>query len=141
MAALALVRLSRLTGREHFRDLAGGQLNWLAGEARRQPEAYCASLLAMMEALYPRRDLVCVSAEDIPAWLAETGERGRLAVLAKTPENSRGLALLSPRADQYPIPAEGEVLYLCREGACAPPVRSAEDLERLLQEVREPVLQ
>lgn len=141
MAGLALVRLARLTEEERFRDLADRQLNWLAGEAGRQPEAYCASLLAMMEALYPRRELVCASAEGIPDWLAETGERGRLAVLAKTPENSRGLALLSPRSEQYPVPEAGEMLYLCREGACAPPVRSAEELERLLRDVREPVLQ
>ena len=33
-----------------------------------------AALLAMAEALYPRRELVCVSAQDVPAWLAETGE-------------------------------------------------------------------
>ena len=141
VAGLALARLARLTGRADLREWSDRQLNWLADEAGRRPEAYCASLLAMMEALYPRRELVCVSAEGVPDWLAETGERGRLAVLAKTPENSRGLALLSPRTEQYPVPEAGETLYLCREGACAPPVRSAEELERLLREVREPVLQ
>lgn len=140
MAGLALAWLARLTGRECLRELAEEQLNWLADEAGRRPEAYCASLLAMMETLYPRRELVCVSAEGVPDWLAETGERGRLTVLAKTPENSRGLALLSPRTEQYPIPASGVALYLCREGACAPPVRSAEELDQLLREVREPVL-
>lgn len=141
VAGLALERLARLTGRERLRELADRQLRWLAGEAGRRPEAYCAALLAMMEALHPRRELVCASAGGVPAWLAETGERERLTVLAKTPENSRGLALLSPRTQQYPVPLEGDVLYLCREGACAPPVRSAQALERLLREVREPVLQ
>ena len=141
MAGLALARLARLTGRADLREWSDRQLNWLAGEAGRRPEAYCASLLAMMETLYPRRELVCVSAEGVPDWLAATGERERLTVLAKTPENSRGLALLSPRTEQYPVPETGETLYLCREGACAPPVRSSEELDRLLREVREPVLQ
>lgn len=141
MAGLALERLARLTGQERLRELADRQLGWLAGEAERHPDAYCASLLAMMEELCPRRELVCVSAEGIPAWLAETGERERLTVLVKTPENSRGLARLSPRTEPYPIPASGLALYLCREGACAPPVRSKEELERLLREDREPVPQ
>ena len=140
-AGLALVRLARLTGRENLRELADRQLRWLAAEAGRQPEACCASLLAMMEELYPRRELVCVSAEGVPAWLAETGERERLTVLAKTPENSRGLERLAPRAAEYLMPGGGTVLYLCREGACAPPVNSEEELTRLLREVREPVLQ
>ena len=41
----------------------------------------------------------------------------------------------------HPLPAEGERFYLCREGACAPPVGSREELERLFRETREPVLQ
>ena len=140
-AGLALVRLARLTGEVGFQELADRQLSWLAGEAGRQPEACCAALLAMTEALYPRRELVCASAQGVPAWLAETGERERLAVLAKTPENSRALDRLAPRAAESPLPAGGEMLYLCREGACAPPVGSREELERLLRETREPVLQ
>ncbi len=140
-AGLALVRLARLTGEEGLQELADRQLSWLAGEAGRQPEACCAALLAMTEALYPRRELVCASAQGVPAWLAETGERERLAVLAKTPENSRALDRLAPRVAEYPLPASGEMLYLCREGACAPPVGSREELERLLRETREPVLQ
>ncbi len=140
-AGLALVRLARLTGEVGFQELADRQLSWLAGEAGRQPEACCAALLAMTEALYPRRELVCASAQGVPAWLAETGERERLAVLAKTPENSRALDRLAPRVAEYPLPASGEMLYLCREGACAPPVGSREELERLFRETREPVLQ
>ena len=48
---------------------------------------------------------------------------------------------LAPHTAELPIPRRGQMLYLCREGACAPPVGSREELERLLRETREPVLQ
>ena len=117
------------------------QLAWLAGEARSYPAAHCFSLLAMLEALHPRRELVCVSAGTPPQWLAGAGETYRLAVLAKTPENARALANLSRRAETYPIPEEGERFYLCRNGACLEPVDSAAALREQLRERREPVLQ
>lgn len=143
-AALALGKLARLTGEPRFRALAEKQLAWLAGEARDYPAAHCFALLAVLEALYPGQELACVSAGRIPQWLAGAGETYRLTVLAKTPENSRALAGLSPRAAAYPIPEEGERFYLCREGACREPADSAAELRALLrdaQEDREPVLQ
>ena len=133
-AGLALMKLARLTGQERFRVLAEKQLAWLAGEARDYPAGRGFSLLAMLEALHPREELVCVSAEGVPDWLAGVGETYRLAVLAKTPENSRALVNLSPRAADYPIPETGARFYLCREGRCAPPVEDLERLRRLVQE-------
>ncbi|MDE7218348.1 MAG: thioredoxin domain-containing protein [Oscillospiraceae bacterium] len=140
-AGLALAKLARLTGREQFRSLAERQLAWLAGAAGNYPAAHCFALLAMMEELYPSRELVCVSADRLPQWLAGAGEAYRLTVLAKTPENSRALDNLSTRAAEYPLPAKGEQFYLCRAGACQAPVDSPEMLRGLLREQKEPVLQ
>lgn len=140
-AALALTKLSRLTGADRFRDLAQSQLAWLAGEARDYPAARCFALLAMTEELYPRRELVCVSSGGVPSWLAGVGEAYRLSVLAKTPDNARALANLNPRTADYPIPGEGRALYyLCREGSCAAPVETLDALRELLSRERELVL-
>ena len=139
-AGLALAKLARLTGEERFRTLAEKQLAWLAGEARDYPAAHCFALLAMMEELYPSRELVCVSHDRIPGWLSGVGEAYRMSILVKTPENSLALASLAPRTADYPIPASGEELYLCREESCAPPVDTIAALRDLLQEEREPVL-
>lgn len=133
-AGLAFVKLARLTGAGRFRMFAREQLAWLAGEAQDYPCAHCFALLAMMEDLYPRRELVCVSAAEVPAWLAGVGEEYRLSVLAKTPDNCRALELLAPREAAYPLPEEGERLYLCREGACLPPVGSLAELYRQMSE-------
>ena len=143
-AGLALAKLARLTGQERFRHLAERQLAWLAGEARDYPAAHCFALLAMMEELYPNREMVYVSAGHMPQWLSGAGEYYRLAILAKTPENCRALANLCPRAEAYPIPEEGEQFYLCRDGACETPVDNLTELRELMrkgQEALEPVLQ
>ena len=131
-AALALVGLARLTGESRFRALAGRQLNWLAGQAGDYPSEQCFALLAMAEALYPGLELVCVSAGEVPDWLAGVGEAYRLTALAKTADKARGLARVAPYTADYPIPAEGIRLYLCREGACQAPADTLEGLRRLL---------
>ncbi|MBD5161996.1 MAG: thioredoxin domain-containing protein [Oscillibacter sp.] len=131
-AGLALAKLARLTGAERFRNHARRQLDWLAGEAVDYPAAHCFSLLAMLEELYPSRELVYVSAGRMPQWLAGAGEIYRLSVLVKTPENECALDHLSPRAAGYPVPEEGERFYLCRAGTCAPPVDTLEELRQLV---------
>lgn len=143
-AALALGKLARLTGEPRFHTLAERQLAWLAGQSQDSPAAHCFTLLAMLEELCPRRELVCVSSDGLPQWLAGAGETYRLSVLAKTPENARALANLSRDTQAYPIPETGQRFYLCREGACLEPVDSAAALRALLRntrEDREPVLQ
>ena len=133
-AALALVRLARLTGESRFRALASRQLSWLAGQARTYPSQQGLALLALADGLYPSRELVCVSASQVPDWLAGVGEAYRLAALAKTAGSERGLARVAPFTAEYPVPEDGLRLYLCRDGACAPPADSLEGLRRLLAE-------
>lgn len=140
-AGLALSKLARLTGEERFRTLAARQLAWLAGAAEDYPAAHCFALLAMLEELYPRRELVYASAGEAPPWLSGVGETYRLSVLAKTKENERALANLSSRSARYPVPETGERYCLCREGACAPPAESLPALRRLMREDPEPALQ
>ncbi len=130
-AALALVRLGRLTGERRFRALADRQLRWLAGEP--YPSARCFALLAMLEALYPTRELVCVSAGGAPRWLAGVSEAYGIASLVKTPENSRALERLAPFTADYPIPEAGERMYLCQGERCLPPAESLEELRRLAE--------
>lgn len=123
-AALALSRLAQLTGQDRCRDLAREQLAWLSEEGALDGLA----LLAAVEALYPRRTLLCACGELIPEWLAQAGEAYRLAPLAKTPGCERGLANAAPFTGQFPLPEAGERLYLCRDGEC---VGTAEDLPQL----------
>ena len=134
VAALALGRLWHLTGEGRFRQLWQRQLAWLAGQVKAAPSAGCGGLLAALEAQYPAGELVCVSAEGTPAWLAGTAEEYHLLALAKTPDNSRALGLLAAHAAAIPIPRSGQMLYPCRDGSCGTPVCTREQLLSRLAE-------
>ena len=131
VAALALVRLAKLTAEERFRTLADRQLAYLSGAAAEYPAGCCFGLLAVAEDLSPRPDLLC-AAREVPAWLAGACEEYRLSALAKTEENARSLAAWAPFTQPCPVPSEGMALHLCRDGACFPPVGSLEELRREL---------
>ena len=130
-ASLALGRLARLTGRRKYHRQPRDRGD-LAAEA---PDRGFA-LLEDLEELYPPRDLVCVSAEDVPGWLPAAVGGRRLNTLVKTDGNSRGLERLAPYTASFPLPRRGQRLYLCHAGRCAPPVEDRNALERLLAEER-----
>ena len=134
VAALALGRLWRLTGEPRFRELWQRQLAWLAGQVKASPYAGCGGLLAVLEARHPAGELVCVSAEGTPAWLAGTAEEHRLLAAVKTPDNCRALERLAPHTAALPIPRSGQMLYLCRDGACGAPAATREQLLSRLAE-------
>ena len=115
-AGLALAKLARLTALERYRAMAEDQLTWRAGAGKTELDGL--GLLGMVEAMWPRQELVCVSAKTPPNWLALVGEEYRLAALAKTPDNSWGLENVAPHVQKFPVPESGDRLYLCRDGVC-----------------------
>lgn len=131
-AGLALLRLARLTGRERFRTLGEERLEWLDRETEEGAAAYGFALMVMLEERCPRQELICVSRRRIPGWLAGAGETYRLDVLARTEANREELAPLAPWTAELPAPETGEALYLCRDGVCAPAVRSVTELREML---------
>ena len=132
VAALVLVRLGKLTGRRDLQAAAEEQTAWLAGRLRGNPAGHSFGLLAMMEELYPAGTLVCAAAGAAVEGLGDLADRVHAVV--KTPDNARALARLAPFTADYPLPAAGESYYLCRDGACAPPVGDRELLEELLRQ-------
>ena len=131
-AGLALVRLWALTGDGGWGEAADRQLAFLAGSAGAYPTGHSFALLAICEAIYPSRELVCAAAGGAPEGLRELAERHRLRALLKTRENGERLAKAAPFTAAYPVPEEGAAFYLCRDGACAAPVYSLDELEKLL---------
>ncbi|WP_066452590.1 thioredoxin domain-containing protein [Anaerotruncus rubiinfantis] len=131
-AGLVLIRLWKLTGESRWQALADRQLAFLAGSAGDYPSGHCFALLALMEALYPSRELVCASADTPPEGLREIAEQYRLYTLVKTRENAEQLAICAPFTGSYPLPQAGTAFYLCQNGSCAAPVTSLSQLEKLL---------
>ncbi len=131
VAAMVWQRLAMLTGESRWQAAAEQQLRFLAGAVASWPSTASFGLLAMMDGLYPHRELVCVTRAGVPQeltdWLREHGADG-LSILVKNGENARSLAKLAPFTADYPIPEQGTVWYLCENGGCKAPVKDFRQL-------------
>ena len=71
-------------------EAAQRQMRFLANAVSDYPGSSCFGMLAMMDALYPHRELICVAADGIPAvlteWMKEHPAED-LQILLKTAEN------------------------------------------------------
>ena len=125
VATLVLQTLATLTGEPEWHAAADRQLSFLAGEIEEYPSASCFGVLALMDALYPHRELVCAASDvqpgELVAYLKAHPADG-LYVLLKTKENAADLARLAPYTKDYPIPVQGTMYYLCENGSCKAPV-------------------
>lgn len=125
VAAVALQTLASLTGELKWQAAADRQLRFLAGEIGEYPSASCFGVLAMMDALYPHRELICAGSNgqlgELEEYLKEH-PADDLHVLLKTKENAQDLAECAPFTKDYPIPEQGAMYYLCKSGACKAPV-------------------
>ena len=125
VAAMVLQTLASLTGEPEWQAAADRQLFFLAGEIGEYPSASCFGVLAMMEALYPHRELVCATSDGLLDELKnylKSRPADDLQVLLKTRENADVLSKCAPFTNDYPIPEQGAMYYLCENGACKAPV-------------------
>jgi hypothetical protein len=131
LAARALLRLSRHLQREDFRAAAEGTLRCFGPWMARAPRAFLGMLGVLDQALREPLNIALSGQPDDPgvrAMLCEVHQRllpGR--VLSVSPDQL--LPLHEGRGSRA-----GQVLaFVCRGRTCAPPVRTARDLARLLQ--------
>lgn len=125
VAAMVLQRLTLLTGEGKWQDAAQRQMAFLANAIWDYPGSSCLGVLAMMEALYPHRELVCCSADHVPEQLMfflKGHPADDLYILLKTEGNSVRLAGCAPFTADYPVPQQGAMYYLCEDGNCKAPV-------------------
>jgi len=114
-----------------WQDAVQRQMAFLAAAIGQYPASSCFGVLAMMDALYPHRELVCVVKDGLPHALEKflvEHPADNIQVLLKTEHNAQILAQCAPFTKDYPIPETGEVYYLCENGACRAPVKSFSEL-------------
>ena len=125
VAAMVLQRLAALTGEGKWQEAALRQMRFLANAVWEHPAGSCLGVLAMMDALYPHRELVCAAGNGLPGELKDYLKEhpgDDLQILLKTAENAEQLAKCAPFTGDYPIPKQGVMYYLCEDGACRAPV-------------------
>ena len=130
-AAMVLQRLAVLTGETKWQDAADRQMGFLAASVGEYPASSCFGVLAMIDALYPHRELVCAVKDGLPDELLQYLEENPaedIQVLLKTESNAELLAQCAPFTQNYPVPETGAMYYLCENGACKAPVKSLTEL-------------
>ncbi|MPM13409.1 hypothetical protein SDC9_59766 [bioreactor metagenome] len=124
VAALLLVRLSKLTGEKKWLDAAMKQLRFMSGAAAQYPSGFSFAMLAQLESLYPSKELVCVNNADTApeglSLLLREKYLPNLTVILKTPRNQEQLSQIASFLNNYPF-GENPTFYLCRNGSCAAP--------------------
>ena len=131
VAAMVLQRLASLTGEIKWQDAAERQMAFLAAAIGQYPASSCFGVLAMMDALYPHRELVCAAQDGLPDELLQylkENSADDIQVLLKAEFNAEALAQCAPFTQDYPIPETGAAYYLCENGACKAPVKSFSEL-------------
>lgn len=124
-AALLFKRLEAYTALPKWREEAEKQLSFLYTNLEEQPINHCFALLALQAAVYPTEELICVSSrKEPPDSLKQYNAKSLFtgtAILFKNRENEALLGEAAPFTKEYPIPAEGETYYRCKNGACSLP--------------------
>ena len=132
VAAVVLQRLASLTGEGKWQEAADRQMRFLADSIGEYSASSCFGMLAMMDALYPHKELVCAVKSGIPtelmAYLKEK-PADNLQIMLKTEENAETLTRCAPFTADYPIPEQGVMYYLCENGACKAPVSDFSKLD------------
>ncbi|MEX1095278.1 MAG: thioredoxin domain-containing protein [Planctomycetales bacterium] len=132
MAAYALLRLARLTGRPDIEELAVETLEMLSGQMARIPLASGQSLLALDFLRGPAREIVIVegnqpgSAADALRTLHERFVPNKV-VLRRDAETADGSlpASLRPLLRGKTGEADEATIYVCEQGICHAPVTGA----------------
>lgn len=138
VAFMVLQRLAALTGEVSWQRAARRQMQYCTWQIQEYPAGYGFALLAMAEAVYPHRELVCTVngevSEELRQQLVNLLVYG-IEILVKTKGNADALMECAPFTSEYPLPEEGVLYYLCEDGACRAPVRElseyGEGYERL----------
>ncbi len=131
VAAMVLQRLAVLTGEIKWQDASDRQMAFLTASVGQYPASSCFGVLAMMDALYPHRELVCAAQDGLPDELLQylkEDPADDFQVLLKTESNAEVLAQCAPFTRDYPIPETGAMYYFCENGACKAPVKSFSEL-------------
>ncbi|MEL7623109.1 MAG: thioredoxin domain-containing protein [Clostridiales bacterium] len=147
VAALNLLRLARLTGRQELRDKFDEQIEAFAGAAAGYPAGHCFYLIPLMLELYPEQELICTlpakkGESDIALPLEQRLKailnrrfRPELTVLVKERAEENTLGEIAPFSKDYPL-AELAGFYLCSGKECQPPCHSLEELAGKLDDLR-----
>ena len=142
VAALNLLRLARLTGREELWERGVAIIRAFGGDLQRSPESFTFMLSALDFALGPAAELVIAGdpASAETKKMVSAVRRGfhpnMVVLLRPAGQGEKEIKGPAPFAGPVTAPRDGAAAHLCRERSCLAPVTDAAALQALLQEQR-----
>ncbi len=140
VAALNLLQLGRLIGREDLTERGEAIIGAFGGELQRSPEAFTWMLAALDFALGPAAELV-ITGEAGSAGVVKMAEAVRrcfhpnlLLLFYPAGEGRKKIETLAPFIEQLGSSPEGASAHLCSAHRCLPPVSTSAALVDLLKE-------
>jgi uncharacterized protein YyaL (SSP411 family) len=131
VAALVLLRLATLTGREQYRNLATAVLREVGDQTRRYPSGFGYALSAMDFLLSTPKEVAIVGKDyaDIKPMLAETWRR---YLPNKVVAAGGEAAELTPLLENRPLVNRVATAYVCEHFTCKQPVTEVSALQEAL---------
>ena len=129
MAGYVLQRVAHITANPKYIEYADKQLRFLAGQAKSHPAGYCFAQLAFLGALYPSKEIVCVTDnngnhpefEELKEYMASNYSPNTI-VLVKTNDNQSRLQEIAEYIQDYPVIDGKTTYYICENHSCQTPV-------------------
>ncbi len=137
VAAYNLIRLARLTGDKKLDALANIQLKFYVAATREYPMGYSFYIMALLFALYPSSELICVLKDnkDLETIKAIVNEKfmPHQTILIKEEKNKEHINTLIPFVKEYGIQNDKTTYYICKNNSCAAPINDAQELSDALR--------
>jgi len=136
VAALNLLRLSRITGNPSYEERAGRLMKAFADSVAPHPSAYCQLMVALDLAVGPSLEIVIAGregADDTRAMIeALRAEFLPHAVILFRPEGESAarIASLAPYVESQSALNGAATAYVCRNFACEQPVTDPAEMMR-----------
>jgi len=136
VAGYCLIKLAKLTADSELEKLAARQLEFLAAVVGTYPAGYSFALMAMMLALYPGREIVCVmkDSDDLEKLkiLLRKKYLPNTAVLIINPQNAEKILRIAQFTKDYALQNEKTTFYVCQNNTCSSPINDLSELEKSL---------
>ena len=125
VAGYVLQKLAHITADKKYQQYADRQLSFLAGQIKDYPAGHCFALIALLQALYPSKEIVCVTSEnedheELTNYLSEHFAPNTV-VLLKSEQNTKDLTQMIDYIKDYNVINNKTTYYMCEAHTCNNP--------------------
>lgn len=138
VAAMNLVKLSRITGSPELESLASSMGRGFAGAVRQFPSAYTQFLLHVDFTLGPSCEVVIVSSdkthevESILAKLNSVYSPNKVVIVKDSDMNTQEIDAIAPYLKDFRAINQQATIYICRNNSCEAPTNDPDRMLTLL---------